>query len=92
MLITPPARVPSARGTALSPRRRGSAIHGVVFTSIPEVHSGVDDEHGHFRLQHRDRREFRVPRLRGVERAEHAVAQLALGRWAKALVTEDALA
>lgn len=33
---------------ATIPRRRGSTVHGLVFTSNRVLHSGVDDEHGHF--------------------------------------------
>jgi hypothetical protein len=30
------------------PRRRGSTVHGLLFASNLVLHSGVDDEHGHF--------------------------------------------
>jgi hypothetical protein len=30
------------------PRRRGSTVHGISFISNMVMHSGVDDEHGHF--------------------------------------------
>lgn len=34
--------------TAMVPRRRGSTVHGVAFTSNCVLHSGVDDADGHF--------------------------------------------
>lgn len=33
---------------ATIPRRRGSTVHGLVFASNLVLHSGLDDEHGHF--------------------------------------------
>ena len=33
---------------ATIPRRRGSTVHGLIFASNLVLHSGVDDEHGHF--------------------------------------------
>jgi hypothetical protein len=34
--------------TAVIPRRRGASVHGLVFVSNRVLHSGVDDESGHF--------------------------------------------
>lgn len=34
--------------TATIPRRHGATVHGVLFTANRVLHSGVDDQHGHF--------------------------------------------
>jgi hypothetical protein len=34
--------------TAVIPPRHGACVHGLVFASNRVLHSGVDDEHGHF--------------------------------------------
>jgi hypothetical protein len=34
--------------TAVIPPRRGATVHGLVFVSNRVLHSGVDDESGHF--------------------------------------------
>lgn len=76
------------------PRRRDSTVHGLVFASNLVLHSGVDDEHGHFVAAYgieTDASESAPLRLRGIERAEHSVAQLALSSPAKTLVTVDPL-
>ena len=46
--VKDPEQLQTRGGVALIPPRTGGTVHGLAFASNRVLHSGLDDEHGHF--------------------------------------------